>query len=285
MEITDLSGLGKPLEKFLEVVSKGIGRLYSDTFGLKADSQRIKLLGEAKADLVIYEKKNESEYEVRASIRNQHTESNRQKNIEQVLSLAYEGLPNAVSETDVDEDWITRYFETIKDVSNEKLKIVWAKILTGEIKSPGSFSLRTIEVIKNISSDEAEIFQKICEFTSGYRFIIKPKLETDFKKYGINHHDLMIMVECGLVRDASFGHSDPEYRDNYPIPFPNTIILLNHSNIKRFSFSLLLMSKAGIELSRLLQKDVDEEYLKDLVAGFESNGFQVEIKYERHDLG
>jgi len=54
-------------------------------------------------------------------------------------------------------DWFVRFFEDAGNISDEKMQEIWAKVLAGEIKQPGSFSLRTLEVLRNLSSDEAEI--------------------------------------------------------------------------------------------------------------------------------
>ena len=66
-----------------------------------------------------------------------------------------------VSEEKVNEDWITRFFNTIEDINNEQLQQLWAKILAGEIKQPNSYSLRTLELIKNLTIKEEELFSKI----------------------------------------------------------------------------------------------------------------------------
>ena len=61
----------------------------------------------------------------------------------------------------MDKDWFTRYFNIVQDISNEDIQDLWAKLLAGEIKQPGSFSYRTLETLKNMTTDEAELFTKI----------------------------------------------------------------------------------------------------------------------------
>ena len=86
-----------------------------------------------------------------------------EQNIEKVLEVAADDLKDSttVSDDSVDDDWITRFLGIIKDINNEEMQYVWGKILAGEIKRPGSFSLRTLETIRNLSQDEAKTFQKI----------------------------------------------------------------------------------------------------------------------------
>ena len=174
MDITDLSGMGKPLEKFLDVISKGIGRVYQDTIGIKTEVNRYKSMEVAKVEIENLKKEGLSEIKDRTLSRILYVEEKRQRNLESVLSLSYAHLPEKVSDKDVEENWLTKYFESIKDVSNEEMKIVWAKILTGELETPGRFSLRTLDVLKYITADEALIFQRLCEITSGFNYIIRP---------------------------------------------------------------------------------------------------------------
>lgn len=76
-----------------------------------------------------------------------------EENIENILNIVAEILQDSknVSNESVDEDWLTRFFEIAKNISAEDMQFIWGKILAGEIVNPGSFSLRTLEVLRNIS--------------------------------------------------------------------------------------------------------------------------------------
>ena len=68
-----------------------------------------------------------------------------------------------MSSDNVDEDWITRFFNIVEDISNEQMQNLWGRILSGEIKQPSTYFLRTLEILRNISPSEAEIFRKVAE--------------------------------------------------------------------------------------------------------------------------
>ena len=57
-----------------------------------------------------------------------------------------------------DFDWFLRFFESASNVSNEDMQKLWATILAGEVTNPGSFSLRTLDTVYNMSQNEAMIF-------------------------------------------------------------------------------------------------------------------------------
>ena len=77
---------------------------------------------------------------------------------------------------------------------------LWARILAGEIKQPNSFSLRTLETLKNISKEEAELYVKVSKFlfysiNSDYcLFKNIPLLE----KYNIKFSDILKLMDAGL---------------------------------------------------------------------------------------
>lgn len=61
-----------------------------------------------------------------------------------------------------DFDWFIRFYEAVGNISDEAMQDLWAKILAGEISRPSSYSLKTIDVLKNMSKKDAELFVRIC---------------------------------------------------------------------------------------------------------------------------
>ena len=66
--------------------------------------------------------------------------------------------------TDFNFDWFLRFFECASNISNEDMQILWARILSGETYNRGSFSLRTLELLRNMSYDEALDLQRYSKF-------------------------------------------------------------------------------------------------------------------------
>lgn len=158
----------KPLEKLIEVVSNGIGTLYRPRkIRKEADAQAyaIKVLEKAKAEAGAESLMIEADTAERIGQRLVAKEVRRQENIDTMVEMAANNLAGSeVSDKPVDEDWATRFFGIVQDVSTEEMKSVWAKILAKEIERPSSFSMRTLEVLRNISYEEAELFTRITPF-------------------------------------------------------------------------------------------------------------------------
>ena len=75
-----------------------------------------------------------------------------------------------------DFDWFMRFFDAVGNISNKELQDLWAKVLAGEVRNPGNCSLRTLDMIRNMSPDEARRFQKICKYVvrSGDMYFVFP---------------------------------------------------------------------------------------------------------------
>lgn len=113
-----------------------------------------------------------------------------------------------ISEDKVDTDWATRYFNIVKDISNEEMKIIWSKLLADEINKPGSVSLRAIETMKNLSSYEAREFANVVKHSMHWGL---DKLDNLFiindrellNRYNIKLDTIMLMKELNLIQSES----------------------------------------------------------------------------------
>lgn len=68
------------------------------------------------------------------------------------------------TEDEVNEDWVYRWRDAAGEVSSEDMQVLWGKVLAGEIRHPGAFSLRTLDFLRNLSSDEAKLIERLAQF-------------------------------------------------------------------------------------------------------------------------
>ncbi len=59
-------------------------------------------------------------------------------------------------------DWINIYLENAKHTSNVYMQDIWAKVLVKELAEPGSFSFKTLDVLKNMSDEDFRLFENLC---------------------------------------------------------------------------------------------------------------------------
>ena len=123
-----------------------------------AKSYEIGIIESAKTKAIAEGKESEAETYIRIQERLLFKEIDRQNNLDNVIEIAAEqlGQEKSINEEPVDKDWSKRFFNIVEDISDEEMQTVWGRILAGEIKSPKSYSMRTLELLKNLSKEEAE---------------------------------------------------------------------------------------------------------------------------------
>lgn len=157
--LNDLSKLSEPITKLIDVVSKGIGIVYRPIGTVrqaKADTKAMIIKTIAKAEALSIEQ--------RAQQRLRYHGMLNQQNIEQIVSKAIQELPDKVSEKPVNQDWIIQFFNHAKDVCDEDMQTIWARILAGETSAPNSYAKRTLDFLKTMEKREAEAFTVFCSF-------------------------------------------------------------------------------------------------------------------------
>lgn len=130
-------------------------------------------------------------------------EINKLKNFANSVYFAAEELNNNSEEEvyneNVDFDWVMRFFDAVGNISNDDLQRLWGKILAGEMKQPGACSLRTLDIVRNMSQQEAETFVKLCRYVveSGDSMFI---MNNGFMEYdGTNERSRECIKRDGLV--------------------------------------------------------------------------------------
>lgn len=137
---------------------------------------------------------------------------------EDVVLIAAEELksdpPPADSVTEIDDDWLYSFFREASKRSKEEYKQLFGRILAGEIKAPGSFSIGTVEALARLNTRTAEIFQAACNVSTlglgGIRLVSEPFASpgnNGLAPYGLTYDALARLIEEGLLRSEFSEHS------------------------------------------------------------------------------
>lgn len=280
---------GKPLEKLIEVVSNGIGTLYRPRAMRKeanAKAYEIKVVEKAKAEALAEGKLIEAENLDRLNERLLAKEVKRQNNIDDVVEIAASHLQSepTVTEETVNEDWTTRFFDIVQDVSDDEMKKLWGQILAGEVKTPQSYSLRTLELLRNLSKNEADIFVKIARLAlcdNNWYFIYKGK-EADISKYDASYSDIAKLIEIGILQSGDLvQHTISAENDDFNTALfcCNIIILLTIKAGTEIQIPIYLFTQAGMELLKLVAAEPNMEYIKELADHVMNTNVKVQYSY------
>jgi hypothetical protein len=160
--IIDVGKLAKPATVLIKKISDAIGgiaRPYQIVRVAEAQAQ-----AEA-AKIKAISKTEISEIEERALRRLVLEESKKQNNIENITAKALPQLVEQSQPQNVEDDWISNFFDNCRLISDEEMQKLWAKVLAGEANEPGKFSKRTdntaMIVAKRVVLNEAPLILAI----------------------------------------------------------------------------------------------------------------------------
>ena len=193
----DLSKLSETAKCLIEKISGVIGTLYEPVrIRKRADA-------EAQAAIIAAEANNKvSEIQQRGLARLVYEEGRKHENIESITYRAAIDLDDSANPTEMDEDWVSFFFNNCNSVSNEEMQSFWAKILKGEAQKPGSISKKTVQVASALSKESANLFTSLCTFCLGdyqqYPIILDYSAEI-YRSKGIWFVSLKTLEELGLI--------------------------------------------------------------------------------------
>lgn len=166
-------------------------------------------------------------------------------------------------------DWFIRYYEASGNISDKEMQILWAKILAGEIEKPSSYSLRTLDVLRNISKEEAERFVKICNSAikiESAQYAI-PADHDYISKNDINYSDILMLEEIGLINSDSNVriNNDLEGNTEYILYVYGSLIVRAIASEKReLSLRVFIFTNVGNEFATLIDRESNEENFLNL---------------------
>lgn len=225
--------------------------------------------------------------DVRTENRVKFREAKKQLNIENITAIAANDLKDEpeIENNPIDEDWTNRFFNIAEDISSEEMQFLWGKILAGEIKSPKSYSLRALDILRNLTKEEADVFIKFAQakLVSGDKFFIYNQdngilLE---KLFGITFSDRLLLTELGLIAsennlELSFSQTNQK-KETVVITYGEKAIAIDRNeNTPKQAIRVLIFTKVGIELSKLIAQNINEEYIRSVSESLLTSTVRIE---------
>lgn len=106
---------------------------------------------------------------------------------------------DAECSNELDDDWLNIFERYAEDASTERLQNLWGRVLAGEIRKPGRFSMRTLRFLSEFSQADAIQFANFCETVFGEiapRSLAKPADQKDIRS-------IIFLESAGLIQGAS----------------------------------------------------------------------------------
>ncbi len=205
-------------------------------------------------------------------------ERKRLTNIKSVMDYAADQLEEKeVPDHEPDPDWTARFFNDAQDVSTEDMQKIWAKILAGEVESPGRTSLRTLDTLRNMTKRDAEMFRDMCDFVINQDFVFYGESAKGFES--LNYSKLLHLQDCGLVNVGPnlvkmFTWGSDE---RILLTYQYGVLEMTRDAVAKDVLRLpdILLTTAGKELSQLVRGTLQMEYLMSLSKFLKSEKCQL----------
>lgn len=300
MEIKDLAGFSQPLTKLVEVVSSAVGTVYRPkAIRDEADAQAYakKALARADTESALESKqlefssvldrvqqalKDHPQLAERARHRLLAREVEGQLNVESIADFASDALPPVVSSQSVSPDWRRKFFQEAENVCESDMQLLWGKVLAGEVATPGTYSTRTLDTLRQLSKTEAELFRKACTIAMSDGWIAVPTgdLNAWLKPFGLSYGDILSLRDAGLLLDGDQIHKDFSQSDRISDGSVRPIVLFNNGVLIELSgpvmaalrLPALVFTRAGQELQSLNSHSETPEYLAALAVVLRQRG-------------
>ena len=156
----------------------------------------------------------------------------------------------------VDEEWLNTFERYAEDASSERLQDLWARVLAGEIRKPGAFSLQTLRFVAELDANIAAGFER---WTSSVMFgdvIPFPPRE------GPSFVELISLEEWGLVSGSTtLLNRTLSARRPGVISFPYRThrVVVQVQAQQDFQFSAVTLTRVGREIYSLVHVQDDIE--------------------------
>lgn len=95
------------------------------------------------------------------------------------------------------DDWIFRWRDYASSVSAEEIQLLWGRVLAGEVKTPGTFSVRFLNFLHNLEKNEAQLIATAMPYVIA-DFIYSATKE-HLERSGLTFANLLVLQELGLL--------------------------------------------------------------------------------------
>lgn len=165
-----------------------------------------------------------------------------------------------------DFDWYMRFYDIVGNISDEEMQAIWARILAGEIHRKGTYSLQLLDILKNFTQKQAELFNRVCShcFISGDNVYI-PNDNEYLQFANITYQDILDLDALGLINSSGTTSLSVKVQPDRPALFGNDMLRMvieyngQGNATQEFSFLQFPFTSAGRELITLIGKHGSEK--------------------------
>jgi uncharacterized repeat protein (TIGR03899 family) len=204
-------------------------------------------------------------------------------NLENILGMALNFCLEDAKKENLDPDWFFSFVNMAEEIYSPAMQELWGKIFAVETCRPGSFSLRTLQILKQITQKDAHMFRTAVSLASRRRGEAAPKLifgyyqkstmwslfnihkehQLNLAEYGLGYPDILSLMDLGLIHHSEIESGELEIHSRVEWRCAGQQM---HLSAKRRGVTLMYykFTATGAELFKLVSGHKQEAYVTEL---------------------
>ncbi|MFT5677163.1 MAG: putative repeat protein (TIGR03899 family) [Paraglaciecola sp.] len=204
-------------------------------------------------------------------------------NLENILGIALDFCLEDAKKENLDPDWFFSFVTMAEEIYSPAMQQLWGQIFAVETCRPGSFSLRSLQLLKQISQNDAHMFRTAVSLASWRKGEATPKLifgyyqkstmwslfnihkehQLNLAEYGLGYPDLLSLMDLGLIHHSEIESGELEINSRVEWRCAGQQM---HLSVKRRGVTLMYykFTTTGAELFKLVSGHKHEAYVTEL---------------------
>ncbi|NVZ38788.1 DUF2806 domain-containing protein [Pseudomonas sp. 21615526] len=216
--------------------------------------------------------------------RSGHDFARKEINVAKAILHAEEKLIEDTQEAtsdSVDDDWLYRWRDYAGDVGSDDMQRLWGRLLAGEVKKPGTYSLRCLEFLRSLDQADAKLIEQISNFA------IESMIWKDIDDEGpLPFPRLMELDDLGILSGVIAGGVTRTYLSATKagggwirlMMSHNKCLVIKHDDPEaKLEIEGYVFTSLGRQLLSLGSFNSDVEYLKKVGSKVAAKGFRVTV--------
>ncbi|GGA80331.1 TIGR03899 family protein [Neiella marina] len=208
-----------------------------------------------------------------------------QKNLEAILSKGLRLIEKAATDQPLDSDWLDCFLSLAEKSSNSDMQALWASIFAKESCHAGSFSIRSLRTLSEMTRKDAQLFQQAvalhsrtpgdrsCKIIIGYHyetwgfFSDNHSEALSLNQFGLPYSGILWLMEHGLLFNSDLETSPLSPKQEYQIRLTGQL----HSftpTVNKLKLRYYRFTPVGDELAPLIGNIKHEAYHQALLTMF-----------------
>ena len=230
-----------------------------------------------------------------ANARKTYKQLSNQLSIAQIAQLSAHPKTDFSEGSLVDDEWLERFMDSAKFVSDEKVQWIWGNILAKEFENPNSTPPSIIRILSEITPQYAKIFESVCHLNVKISLIDQNDITLDSMEqviiphdydylhtYGITFSSLNELQLLGLIQYEGMGIGivlENEKITKLSIQYGRHTATIKKYPDKHFPIGSVRLTDAGEVIAKFIGEQEIASHFKEVVKYLKSNDVVFDLPY------